>query len=143
MRFIVITGPSGAGKTLALHSFEDAGYYTVDNLPPRLLPALIEFCRVEGHERCAVVIDIRSGTAFDELPEVLNGLHTAQCDTETLFLDASDDALIHRFKETRRPHPLYTEPMAGIAESGILDAIHAERALLNTIRAQADQIIDT
>jgi UPF0042 nucleotide-binding protein len=143
MRFIVITGPSGAGKTLALHSFEDAGYYTVDNLPPRLLPALIEFCGVEGHERGAVVIDIRSGSAFDELPEVLNGLRAAQCDIETLFLDASDDALIHRFKETRRPHPLYTEPMAGIAESGILEAIHAERALLNTIRAQADQIIDT
>jgi RNase adapter protein RapZ len=143
MRFIVITGPSGAGKTLALHSFEDAGYYTVDNLPPRLLPALIDFCRAEGHNRGAVVIDIRSGRAFDELPEALDRLRAAQCNIETLFLDASDDALIHRFKETRRPHPLYTEPMAGIAESGILDAIHAERSLLHAIRGQADQIIDT
>jgi UPF0042 nucleotide-binding protein len=143
MRLIVITGPSGAGKTLALHSFEDAGHYTVDNLPPRLLPALVEFCREEGHMRAVVVIDIRSGSAFDELPDVVARLRSQQCAIEVLFLDASDEALIHRFKETRRPHPLYTEPMAGLAESGILEAIHAERILLHSARAQADQIIDT
>ena len=64
MRFVVITGPSGAGKTLALHSFEDGGYYTADNLPPCLLPNLADFCRKTGRERCAVVVDARSGAAF-------------------------------------------------------------------------------
>src|SRR5438034_11015957 len=107
MRFVVITGPSGAGKTLALHSFEDAGYYTVDNLPPRLLPALVDFCREEGRERGAVVIDTRSGPTFADLPDVLQRLDKTQ--VETLFLDASDEALVHRFKETRRPHPLFPE----------------------------------
>jgi UPF0042 nucleotide-binding protein len=77
------------------------------------------------------------------LPEVLDRLRAGCCEIETLFLDASDDALIHRFKETRRPHPLYNEPLAGIAESGILEAIHAERSLLHAIRGQADQVIDT
>jgi len=140
---IVITGPSGAGKTLALHSFEDAGYFTVDNLPPRLLPALVDFCRVEGRGQAAVVADIRCGAAFSELPSVVNGLKQQQCAIETLFLEASDDSLMHRFKETRRPHPLYTEPLAGLAEIGIPEAIHAERKLLDTVRAFADQIIDT
>src|SRR6266536_3284607 len=103
MRFVVITGPSGAGKTLALHSFEDAGYYTADNLPPRLLPDLVAFCKTEGYDRGAVVIDIRSGKAFSELPAVLQEMTKADLNVELLFMDASDEALVHRFKETRRP----------------------------------------
>jgi UPF0042 nucleotide-binding protein len=143
MRFVVITGPSGAGKTLALHSFEDAGYYAADNLPPRLLPALVAFCRAEGYERGAVVIDTRAGASFAELPAVLQELDKAGFHVETLYLDASDDALVQRFKETRRPHPLMSVPEDGVMEGGIVEAIQAERALLQTARALADSVLDT
>ncbi|HZT44048.1 MAG TPA: RNase adapter RapZ [Chthonomonadaceae bacterium] len=143
MRIVVITGPAGAGKTLALHSFEDAGYYPVDNLPPRLLPALGAFCREEGRKGAAVVVDTRSGAAFDELPTILAEQSKAGLRIETIFLDASDDALVHRFKETRRPHPLLSDPTDGIGEGGIVEAIHAERALLQTMRTLADMVIDT
>ena len=112
MRFVVVTGPSGAGKTFALHSFEDAGYYTVDNLPPRLLPALIAFCREAGHARAAVVIDARCGGAFRELPDILQSLDRAHTCVETLFLESDDAVLVQRFKETRRPHPLLLAPNA-------------------------------
>src|SRR5438132_1409636 len=121
MRFVVLTGPSGAGKTLALHSLEDAGYYTVDNLPPRLLPALVAFCEAEGYDRGAAVIDTRSGTSFDELPDVLGALKSAGRHVETLFLDAGDDVLIHRYKETRRPHPLIAAATERSLESGIVE----------------------
>ncbi|HLV79308.1 MAG TPA: RNase adapter RapZ, partial [Chthonomonadaceae bacterium] len=143
MRIVVITGPAGAGKTLALHSFEDAGYYPVDNLPPRLLPALGAFCHEEGRKGAAVVVDTRSGAAFDELPAILAEQSKAGLRIETLFLDASDDALVHRFKETRRPHPLLSEPTDGIGEGGIVEAIHAERALLLNMRNLADMVVDT
>ena len=143
MRFVVLTGPSGAGKTLALHSFEDAGYYTVDNLPPRLLPALIAFCREEGYARGAVVIDTRAGAAFAELPDVLQQLDKACVDVETLFVDASDAALVQRFKETRRPHPLLRAPEDGVMRDSIVDAIHAERGLLESTRTLADSVLDT
>ncbi len=139
MRFVVITGPSGAGKTLALHSFEDAGYYTVDNLPPRLLPELVAFCRETAQEMGAVVMDIRSGAAFAELGEVMQGLHQAGVCIELLYLDASDAALVNRFKETRRPHPLLTETTA----VGVIEALHEERRLLHTARTLADRILDT
>ena len=143
MRFVVITGPSGAGKTLALHSFEDAGYYTVDNLPPRLLPALIAFCRSEGLERGAVVVDTRSGKAFGELPDVLEAMRGGDSDLEVLYLDASDNALVQRYKETRRPHPLRRVGPAGVPQVGIIDAIQAERVLLEAVRPLADHIFDT
>src|SRR5271169_6611169 len=103
MRFVVLTGPSGAGKTLALHSLEDAGYYAVDNLPPRLLPALAEFCTKDRQQPGAVVIDTRCGPSFVELTHVLAGMQTAGIPAEILYLDASDVALLQRYKETRRP----------------------------------------
>lgn len=143
MRFVVITGISGAGKTLAVHSFEDAGYYVTDNLPPRLLPALAQFCREQGFERGAVVTDTRCGVAFAELPVVLQEMDKAGFQLETLFLDASDEALVHRYKETRRPHPLLTVPPDGVMETGIVEAITKERGLLESTRALADRILDT
>lgn len=143
MRFVVITGPSGAGKTLALHSLEDAGYYTVDNLPPRLLPALVAFCKTEGYGRGAAVIDTRSGPAFDELAPVLDALKRTGEQVETLFLDAGDDILIHRYKETRRPHPQVSMNGESAAQGGIVEAVEAERALLETARSLADSILDT
>jgi UPF0042 nucleotide-binding protein len=143
MRFVVITWPSGAGKTLALHSFEDAGYYTVDNLPPSLLPALAAFCREEGWDRAAVVIDTRCGPAFAQLPAILGEMSKTDTHIETLFLDAGDDALVKRFKETRRPHPLLRESEDSLLQEGIVEAIHAERALLQPARALVDHIFDT
>ncbi len=143
MRFVVITGPSGAGKTLALHSFEDAGFDALDNLPPRLLPAWIAHCRQNGQERGAVVIDPRSGPAFADLPAVLQELRRADTPVETLFLDASDDTLIQRYKETRRPHPHIGLPVEGVNDRSVLDAIQAEREQLNPMRALADRILDT
>ena len=139
MRFVVITGPSGAGKTLALHSFEDAGYYTADNLPPCLLPELADFCRKTGRERCAGVVDARCGAAFEELGEVMAQMHTDGVRVELLYLDASDAALVHRFKETRRPHPLVSEATAG----SIVEAIQLERVLLESARPLAERILDT
>ncbi len=143
MRFVVLTGPSGAGKTLALHSLEDAGYYTVDNLPPRLLPALFEFCEAAGFERGAAVIDTRSGQAFCELPAVLDEMKQAGRMVETLFLDAGDDVLVHRYKETRRPHPMIAAPKEKSQDTGIVEAVDLERELLQAARALADSVLDT
>jgi UPF0042 nucleotide-binding protein len=143
MRFVVITGPSGAGKTLALHSFEDAGYYAADNIPPRLLPGLIAFCRQEGRELGVAVTDTRCGAAFNELPAVLQELNKGGCEVELLFLDAGDDVLVQRYKETRRPHPIFDELSEGAQDGGIMEAIALERARLETARAVADHILDT
>lgn len=143
MRFVVVTGPSGAGKTFALHSFEDAGFYTVDNLPPRLLPALIAFCQAEGLDEAAVTIDARSGTALGELGDVLASLDQVRLHVEILFLDASDAVLVQRFKETRRPHPRLRTPSDGQMQIGILEAIQEERILLSAARALADRVVDT
>lgn len=143
MQFIAITGPSGAGKTQALHSLEDAGYYTVDNLPPCLLPALIAYCRAEQRTRVAAVIDVRVGTGLSDLPACLEELRLQCCSVEVLFLDAGDDTLVHRFKESRRPHPLYVDPVGSVAEGGIVEAIRGERALLRVAREVADRVMDT
>ena len=102
-RLVIVTGPSGSGKTLALHSFEDAGYFASDNLPPALLHGLADFCCRAGFGRAAVVIDTRLGKAFEELEPTLQTLRDQGIPVELLFLDASDEALVRRFKETRRP----------------------------------------
>jgi UPF0042 nucleotide-binding protein len=143
MRFVVISGMSGAGKTLALHSFEDAGYYAVDNLPPRLLPALTDYCRAEGCARAAAVVDTRCGPTFAELPDILHELSKAGVQVETLFLDASDETLVHRYKETRRPHPLLRESEDGVMRGDIVAAIQEERHQLEPVRALVDRMLDT
>ncbi len=138
-RLVIVTGPSGAGKTLALHSFEDAGFFASDNLPPMLLSGLAEFCCRAGFDKAAVVVDTRLGAAFDELEPTLAALRTQGIPVELLFLDANDEALVRRFKETRRPHPLLDETTGG----DIVTAIGKERALLENARALADHILDT
>ena len=143
MRFVLITGPDGAGKTYALHSFQDADYYAVDNIPPALLPALAAHCREEGRKRVAVVADTRSGPAFAELPAILQDLEKAGVTVEVLFLDASNETIIQRYKETRRPHPLLAEENDLPPDSGLLAAIEAERGLLQNVRALADRVLDT
>jgi UPF0042 nucleotide-binding protein len=137
MQFIIITGMSGAGKGLATRHFEDFGFFCADNLPPALIPMLAELCARGGVGRVAVVVDVRGGTFFNDLSQALAQLR-AQCVAyQILFLDADDDSLVQRFKETRRRHPLSDE------YSDLRDAINAEREALSELREQADKIVNT
>jgi UPF0042 nucleotide-binding protein len=138
MRFIVLTGTSGAGKMTAFLYFGDLGYYAADNLPPRLLPELAESCRAAGRERVLAVVDARAGADIAELPDVLSEMASQGAPAELLFLDAGDEVLVRRFKETRRPHPIFEE-----GRGSILDAVQTERRMLEDIRARADKVIDT
>jgi UPF0042 nucleotide-binding protein len=135
---VVITGHSGAGKSEAIAAFEDGGYFCVDNLPPRMIESLGELFRHEGSgvERAAVVTDVRGGEYFEGLLAVLEELEAAGLDLKVLFLEADEETLLHRYKETRRRHPL--------ARSGrIVDGIREERELLRPLRERADVVIDT
>ena len=106
MQLILITGLSGSGKSVALNVLEDSGYYCVDNLPPQLVPALIEYLRASGHQRVALSIDVRGGSALAELPAQVADLKEHSIEVTVLFLDAKTDTLIKRYSETRRRHPL-------------------------------------
>jgi len=138
IKFVIITGLSGAGKTQAMRCFEDMGYFCVDNLPPALIPKFAELCsQASGPiDKVALVIDIRGGGFFDALFESLKLLSEKGFSYEILFLDASNDVLIKRFKESRRNHPLAP---AGRVIEGILE----ERKRLNDLKSKADHIIDT
>jgi len=138
VELFVVTGYSGAGKSEAMAAFEDGGYFCVDNLPPRLIASLGELFRHEGSRvrRAAVVTDVRGGSYFDELLAVLGELNQNGLEPTLLFLEASDEALVNRFKETRRRHPL-------APDGRIVDGIHAEREALEPLRERADVIIDT
>jgi RNase adapter protein RapZ len=131
--FVVITGFSGAGKSQAMACFEDGGYFCVDNLPPEMIGSLAELFDHEGSkvERAAVVCDVRGGEYFDGLLRVLDARGQS---VRLLFLEASEDALLDRYKETRRRHPLAPQVVAGI---------EAERDLLAPLKARADVSIDT
>ena len=130
---MVITGFSGAGKSQAMACFEDGGYFCVDNLPPEMIGSLAELFDHEGSkvERAAVVCDVRGGEYFDGLLRVLDARGSS---VRLLFLEASEDALLDRYKETRRRHPLAPQVGAGI---------EAERELLAPLKARADVAIDT
>jgi RNase adapter protein RapZ len=136
--FVILSGLSGAGKTQALDAFEDAGYFCIDNLPPQLVPTLVDLLRREGSkvERMAVVCDARGGEYFGQLGAMLEELRERDVDYRLVFLEASNDALVRRFKETRRRHPL-------AAEGSVIDGIRAERRLLAGLRERAQVIIDT
>lgn len=138
MRFIVLTGTSGAGKTTALRYFDDLGYYAVDNLPPALLSAVAVACRDMGRERVIVVVDARCGDALANTQDAIYELAQSGCNPELLFLDADDEALVRRFKETRRPHPVFEK-----GDGSILDAIRTERSMLEELRGHADRIVDS
>ena len=141
MEFIIITGLSGAGKSVAMKNMEDIGYYCVDNIPPILLPTFYELCEKSSDERLkkvAVVTDIRAGDVFDDLFEALDSLSTSNKKYKILFLDARDDVLLHRFKETRRKHPLYD-----VSKGSTENAVVLERSLLMQVKARADYVIDT
>lgn len=136
VEFLIITGLSGAGKSLAIHSLEDLGFFCVDNLPPALVPTFAEIIREsQGRiRRVALVIDVRGGEFFDALGEALTALGAMGIHFQILFLDASDEVLVRRFEETRRKHPL------GMS---ILDGIRAERKRLEPVKERAHKIIDT
>ena len=136
--FVIITGFSGAGKSQAMACFEDAGYFCVDNLPPEMISSLSGLFAHEGSkvERAAVVCDVRGGTYFEGMLRVLDELDGRGIAHRVLFLDASEEVLVKRFKETRRRHPL--------ANGGqVATAIQEERQLLAPVRERADVVIET
>ena len=135
---VVITGYSGAGKSEAIAAFEDGGYFCVDNLPPRMMSALGELFRHQGSgvRRAAIVSDVRGRDYFEELVEVLGQLEQTGLDPTVLFLEADEETLLDRFKETRRRHPL-------APDGRVLEGIRAERDVLGPLREQADVVMDT
>src|SRR4051794_36069595 len=135
---VVISGFSGAGKSTAMAVFEDAGYFCVDNLPPEMIRSLVELFTHEGSkvERAAVVSDVRGGEFFTPLEGVIDELHARELPARVLFLDADDVALMDRYKETRRRHPLSPE---GSISAGIA----AERAMLGPTKPGAASVIDS
>lgn len=138
MKFVIITGLSGAGKSLTVKCMEDLGYYCIDNLPPALIPKFGELCeKTKGSiDKIALVMDIRGGLFFDELFSSLEDFKELGYDYEILFLDASDEVLIKRFKETRRSHPLSREGSIG-------EGIRIERNKLARVKSMAEIILDT
>jgi RNase adapter protein RapZ len=135
---VVITGFSGAGKSTAMAAFEDEGYFCVDNLPPEMIRSLVDLFMHEGSKvaRAAVVSDARGGTYFEGLAAMLEDLRTTGVRHRVLFLEADEQSLLTRYKETRRRHPL--APAGSVA-----DGIRRERELLAPVRARADVVIDT
>ncbi len=138
IQLIIITGMSGAGKTTASHFFEDAGYFCMDNVPPTLLPKFIQICLEANSSinKLAVVIDARGGSFFQNLFSAIDEIKQMKVQVKILFLEASDNALIRRFSETRRKHPLNKG-------GRVSDDIKEERRILEMTRAKADFVVDT
>ena len=138
MRMVVVTGLSGSGRSAALKAFEDMGFCCVDNLPLILLSAFVEFAKKSGDAvQSAIGIDIREKEFPDRYPVLYGELKARGNTIETLFLDASDETIVRRFSETRRPHPL------GGGATPLLDGIRRERKALSEVKKLADKIIDT
>ena len=138
MQFIIVTGMSGAGKTTVIHILEDLGYYCIDNLPPTLIANFQMLCQNSNVilDKVAFVVDARSGELIRELAGELKSIRATGQKCEVLFLEASDECIIKRYKETRRKHPQ--------SDTGFLsEGISRERELLSSLRSQADYIIDT
>jgi UPF0042 nucleotide-binding protein len=133
---VILTGLSGAGKASALKAFEDLGYYSVDNLPLELIPRFAELVQTSAEiKRAALVIDVREGIRLDRFPAILKQVRKV-LDTRVVFLEAAEEAIVHRFSETRRPHPL------GRGET-VISQIRAERKRLDPVRNVADILLDT
>ena len=134
---LIVTGMSGAGRSTAADALEDHGWYVVDNLPPQMLRPLLELAgRIDGKlPRIAAVVDVRGGEMFADLAQIVHQLREAN-NLRIVFLDASDDALVRRFEQVRRPHPLQ-------ADGTLLDGIHEERRQVQAIRDRSDVTIDT
>lgn len=137
MKAVIITGMSGAGKTLALNHFEDMGYYCMENLPPKFIVDFIELINnsKKSIEKIAILIDVRA-SFFEDLYETVENLKKMDCEIKILFLEATNKVLINRYKELRRPHPIKNC-------SSLLKSIEKEREILNKIKLNSDIIIDT
>ena len=134
---VLVSGMSGAGRSTAARALEDLGWFVVDNLPPRLLPATVEHVAGATEVRkVAVVVDVRGGELFVELQRALDVLEAQGVDVRVLFLEAGDNELVRRFESNRRPHPLQ-------AAGRVLDGLAREREMLGDLRARADLVIDT
>ncbi|HIW57541.1 MAG TPA: RNase adapter RapZ [Firmicutes bacterium] len=138
MKLIIITGLSGAGKTQVVKTLEDLGFYCVDNIPAELIPKFAEMYRrvAKPDDKAALVCDLRAGNMFSDFEDSMDQLQELGYDYDLLFLDATNEALIKRYKQTRRMHP---SSMGG----RIIDGINRERALLSNIKKHANHIIDT
>jgi UPF0042 nucleotide-binding protein len=137
-KLVLITGLSGSGKSTVAKCFEDLNYYTVDNLP---LPLLRQFLDrplelVRGHDRIAVVTDVRAAGFAEEFPRLVAEIDRDRLDVTLLFLEASDEVVVRRFSETRRPHPL-------VPDRPVIEGIRREREVLAELRARADMVFDT
>ena len=134
---LIVTGMSGAGRSTAANSLEDQGWYVVDNLPPQMLQPLVDLAHEpESHmAKLAAVMDVRGGSLFEHASEVIESL-SEHASVQVLFLDSTDDALVRRFEQVRRPHPLQED-------GTLLDGISRERQLMHPIREQSDLVIDT
>ncbi len=135
---VVITGLSGAGKSTAMQVFEDAGYFCVDNLPPEMIRGLVDLFLHEGSKvrRAAFVSDVRGGAYFAQMSAVLDDLAAGGVAARVVFLDADDEALVTRYQETRRRHPL-------APEGAVRQGVTAERALVEPLRERADVVVDS
>lgn len=138
INLVIVTGMSGAGKTVAIQSFEDLGYFTIDNMPPTLVDKFLELVTASGeNDKVALVVDMRSRLYFKEITQVLDKLETnAAVNFRILFLDATDSELVSRYKETRRSHPL-------AADGRVLDGISLERELLAPLKSLSQHVVDT
>ena len=139
MHFLIVTGMSGAGKSRTVATLEDLGYYCVDNLPIALIPQFAEVCfaATERYEKVALVTDVRAGGDFDQLFGSLDSIKAMGCAYSILFLDTETETLIHRYKETRRKHPLMARGVS------MPEAIEKEREMLAAVRERADYVVDT
>ena len=139
MKLLIITGMSGAGKSLAANDLEDMGFYCVDNIPPAIIPAFVSLSEMGNEElnKVAVVTDIRGGEMFSEISNTLKKLSQNNIDYKILFLDASDEILVNRYRENRRKHPLCNEKVS------LSEAVSIERKALLDIRSKADFVLDT
>ncbi|VHG96538.1 P-loop ATPase protein family protein [Streptococcus pyogenes] len=138
INLVIVTGMSGAGKTVAIQSFEDLGYFTIDNMPPALVPKFLELIeQTNENRRVALVVDMRSRLFFKEINSTLDSIESnPSIDFRILFLDATDGELVSRYKETRRSHPL-------AADGRVLDGIRLERELLSPLKSMSQHVVDT
>ena len=139
MRLFIVSGLSGAGKSTVISILEDSGYFCVDNLPPELIPKFAELFQMGSgeHQRAAVVCDIRGGSHFDGLFQALDTLDSMKVPYQILFVEADDQTIIKRYKETRRSHPLMD------SQSTLARAVQTERKLMEPVRGRADIVLQT
>ena len=141
MQLVIVTGMSGAGKSRAIDTLEDIGFFCVDNMTPQLIPTFVQILNdsTEQREKVAIAADVRLGDSFNQLFEALEELRVMECDYKILFLDADNEVIMRRYQETRRKHPLSNKN----SQSELLDIIIKEREMLKKARNIANYVIDT